>query len=263
MKRYSFIFFFCSLLSFAQQEVDILTRDSITLKADRFVGIDSFGALYYITNNVLFKKTDKKTYNYNNFQLGKIFSVDLLNPLEITVFYQDFNTVVQLDNTLNEVKKIDFNTIRNFRNVQYARTGIDKQFWIFNLDNHQLELFDYQTEKVQTLNQPIKEDVIAMTSNYNFCWLLTKSKVYQFNFYGSLLTTLPNEGYIEIEQHNGNLLLQKDNELWYWQKNTSQPKKAHIIEKPFLQLHHSDGFVYIYRPNFIEKLPLNSAKKQK
>ena len=47
----------------------------------------------------------------------KIKKVDLINPLKVTLFYEEFNTVVLLDNQMNEIQKIDFskNEKRSFQ----------------------------------------------------------------------------------------------------------------------------------------------------
>ncbi len=81
----------------------------IKVVCDVFLGFDNQQNSYTITNNILTKTNQTSTYQYNNLGLGKITKVEIQNPLQIVVFYKNFNTVVLLDNQLNEIKKIDFN----------------------------------------------------------------------------------------------------------------------------------------------------------
>jgi hypothetical protein len=71
------------------------------------LGYDSFG--FIIPLKQYFSKIGtRETFVYQNFSLGKITKVDLQNPLKIVLFYENFNTVVTLDNQLNEIQKSIF-----------------------------------------------------------------------------------------------------------------------------------------------------------
>jgi hypothetical protein len=68
---------------------------------------DSFFLLYPL-KQYFSKIGTRETFVYQNFSLGKITKVDLQNPLKIVLFYENFNTVVTLDNQLNEIQKSQF-----------------------------------------------------------------------------------------------------------------------------------------------------------
>ncbi|WP_340075409.1 hypothetical protein [Leptobacterium sp. I13] len=216
----SIIFFLTTGLLFSQESISLSIKDSLPITADIFIGVDDFNNIYYIKDNIFHKKTASKVFVYNNLQLGAISSVDILNPLDITVFYSDFNTVIKLDNTLNETVQIRFSEIQSFRNVQYVSTAINKSLWIFNTDIQQPELFDYQQKNILSINQPITEDVIAWESNYNFCWALTINTLYQYNIYGSLLQKIALNGFDDLHQSSENLVLKKKNKLFYIKKGS-------------------------------------------
>ena len=78
--------------------------ETLPLAADTFIGIDSYKDIYYIKDQVFYKKNNINTFNFKDFQLGEIYSVDIINPMTIAVYYQDFNTVVLLDNKLSEIE---------------------------------------------------------------------------------------------------------------------------------------------------------------
>ncbi len=244
------------------QEYQVSMVDSLLIDAERFVGVDSFGSSYYIENNVLFKQQGGDYYEYKNVQLGELTSVDLLNPLEITLFYRDFNTVVQLDNTLNEINKVDFNTTQPFRNVLFARTAIDKSLWIYDENTQQLEVFDWQRQRSTPINQPIQEKVIDMVSNYNFCWVLTEDHLYHFNIYGSLLHTWSNEGFMRLTQDNNKLMAFDQDRLVIFNPKTEQPESVLLPKKPIDELQISGETLYIYSQSSLHTFRWQQPNKE-
>lgn len=221
MKPLFYIFFLISTTIFSQESVESILLKTIPFSAERLVDIDNFGTVYYIANNSLYKQTDKETINYSNVQLGNITATNTFNNLKINLFYKNFNTVVILDNRLAEIFKIDFNTQQLYKNVQLVSTGFDNTIWIFNQDLQQLELFDYKTSKTRAAAMPVDSRAIDIASNYNFCSLLTEKSLYIYNYFGSLISKLPNDGFSKIAESNGNLVLKKDNALYYLAKDSS------------------------------------------
>ncbi len=114
------------------------------MDADTFIGIDSYKDIYYIKNQVFYKKNNINTFNFKDFQLGEIYSVDIINPMTIAVYYQDFNTVVLLDNKLSEIERINFNNLSEFINSSQAMIAANNSLWFINMDSQQLELYNYR-----------------------------------------------------------------------------------------------------------------------
>ena len=182
--RYLFVFLSLFLgINSPAQEIQVALIKTIPLKAEAFYGADTFGDLYYSTNSVLYKKTNTKTYQYANLALGNISSVAIYNPLEVVVFYSDFNTVIILDNTLNEIQKLSFLD----KNISLAAKAGKNKLWLFNTDTQLLELYNYKTKVVESTSQP--QSLLApeeIKGNANDAWLKTKNKhLKQFNIYGS------------------------------------------------------------------------------
>lgn len=244
------------------QELQYKAITKVPLHADRFIGVDDFDNLYYISNNVFYKKRKKDSIRYTNLQLGNIGNIDILNPLEITVFYPDFNTVIKLDNTLNEIIKIDFNRVDPFRNIQYVTTANDKNLWTFNADLQQLEIFNYQTRESISINQPLNENIIAQKSNYNFCWLLTGTALLTYNIYGSLLNTFPLKGYDAFSQSGNIFILKKENHLFYVKAYPDTATPLKISDIPVKDFYINANNLYIYDGKNVHHYQLNLSKKQ-
>ena len=208
MRYIIYICFFISGILTGQEVVDAIHKHSVPLKIDQLVAIDNFETAYYITDDVFHKNPkDKAATTYSNFQLVNITSANAFNPLKINLFYQDFNTVIILDNRLAEVFKVDFNTIKPYKSVSHVSTGFDNTLWVFNVDFQQLELYDYKTNQTRFSAIPVQSQVLDLESDYNYCWLLTKNYLYQYNYFGSMISKIKNTGFTELSKSNGNLIL--------------------------------------------------------
>lgn len=148
---------------------------------ERFVGVDKFNNAYGISRNTFYKYNKDKAYQFIDLQLGTLISADIINPLRISLFYHEANTVVILDNRLNEITRINFNTISKFRTVNFASTAGNQSLWIFNVDLQELEIFDYSRTTVVTHTQSLSGTVLQQESSFNFCWLLYEKnlKIYK------------------------------------------------------------------------------------
>lgn len=177
MKLLFKILFLCSfLISFSQENIQ--NNDSIKN--------DFLGATYAIVDqNTFIKKTVKNENTYRNFALGKITSFDILNPFEIVLFYVDFNTVVVLDNHLNEIQVIPFS-----ETILFANKSIANKLWLYNIDRQKLQLFDYKSQTVTLSSQVLTDfEPIKMVSDFNSIKLVGEKKTLVFNQYLSLVDT--------------------------------------------------------------------------
>lgn len=252
MQKLVFLFIISCWLGFSQAQVTAVLKDSVKLKAETIFGADTFNTLYFSSaNNAFNKKATDTIITYTNFQLGKIATANAFNPLKINLFYKDFNTVVVLDNRLAEISKIDFNSATHYKNVSFVSTGFDNTLWLFNQDTQQLELYDYKTKTTKLKTIPIATEVLDLKSNYNHCYLLTKSYLYVYNYFGSLVDKHKNIGYTKLALGKANVVLQKENSLHILQKNATsiEPiKHPKLLINQFLVTNQT---LYLYQDNLL------------
>ncbi|MFB9056940.1 hypothetical protein ACFFU9_09320 [Mariniflexile ostreae] len=221
MKVLKYIIFLIALSVSSQESVSAIFINKTDLINKTIADIDNFGSLYTIDDVVLSKKSpDKNTITYSNVQLSDISSANAFNPLQIHVFYKNFNTAVILDNRLSEVFRIDFNSIQPYRNVAFISTGHDNTLWLLNQDTKQLELYDYKRNATRVTTLPVQGQIIDMTSNYNYCYLLTEKHVLIYNYFGSLITKIDNNGFTSLSESNENVVLKKENALFFLKKDS-------------------------------------------
>ena len=257
MKRLFYLIIFCSFFGFSQESVTAELEETSTIKVQQIFGVDTFGTLYYSDEGASFyKKTTDTIISYANFQLGKITSANTFNPLKINLFYQDFNTVIILDNRLAEITKIDFNTIADYKNVSLVSTGYDNTIWIFNQDLQRLELYDYLNNKTRIKTVPIQSEVIALKSDYNYCYLLTETFIYVYNYSGSLLRKIPNTDIKEMAFSKANLVLKSDNQLYLLTKNSEELKSIKGLDLLINQFLVTNETLYIYNDEKLRRYQL-------
>ena len=252
-------FFFLLVTSVGAQELTL--QNKTALIADHFIGFDSYHHLYYTKNNVLHKEGDLGTFVYQDFQLGPIASVDIINPLNVVVFYAEMNTVVFLDNRLNEKERINFNDLPSFLNISTVTNAGNNKLWVFNTDTQQLELYQYRNQQRTQVSQPFTGKLIAQASNFNSCFLLTENTLRHVNIYGSLLFEIPLEGYTKIVAVNDILLGVKENQLFFLKENTVRPVSTSLVEKPIKDLQLTQEFLYLYDGNILFIFTLTQPKQ--
>jgi hypothetical protein len=241
----------------------------VPLVADRFIGLDNYKNSYFIKDRVINKQGPDGNFLFNDLQLGRITSVDIINPLKVVVFFQDTNTVVLLDNKLNEIQRINFNNLPQFLNVSTATNAGNNSLWLFNVDTQQLELYNYGSKLQTVVSQPFPGKLLSQASNFNYCFTLTERKLRAFNIYGSILNEVPSEGYEKIIQQNENLVALKENSLYYLpdfaRRNDAishETVKLSLTEITIKDLQLTNDFLYIYDGEILHTFKLTLPTKE-
>ena len=256
MKYLNYIICFLSLTVFGQESLVAVFIKTMPFEYQTYIGQDNFGSTYAIDQTTFYKINNGKTLTYSNFQLGNITSANTFNPLKINLFYKNFNTAIILDNRLAEIYKIDFNSRQPYKNVSHISTGYDNTLWVFNQDNQQLELYDYKSNTTRVTTIPIESNALDMKSDYNYCWLLTENYLYTYNYFGTVISKLKNEGYTEIAEDNGNLILKSGNQLFYIAKESEDLLPLKIPELLINRFLLTNETLYIYDGELLHQFQL-------
>lgn len=226
-----------------------------------YVGFDGLGNNYYIKNNVFSKQNETQTWEYKNVALGKITSVDYVNPLKIVVFYEDFNTIITLDNQLNEIQKLNLFEIDNTIFASKIGMASQNQFWIYNALTQQILLFDYLKNTSKSIGNPIAENIKYTQSDFNnFYWIDEINNWYAIDIFGkvTLLANIPPFEKIQIVD-NEKLLFSRDNTLYCLNNKSKTVFEIEIVEKSFRNFYYKDQILAIFTnqqiKNYKIKLP--------
>jgi hypothetical protein len=99
----------------------------------KLVALDYLGKLYVVDHrNILTNYSIERTklYQYANQRSGLISMMDVSNPLEILIFFDDFNKIALLDNTLSEIREVP--TPSNFQDISAIGMANDGNIWVFD-----------------------------------------------------------------------------------------------------------------------------------
>ena len=154
--------------------------------------------------------------------------------------------------------KIDFNSQSNYKNISHISTGSDNTIWLFNQNTQQIELFDYKTNTTRAKTLPIQSAVIDLKSNFNFCWVLTEKQLYMYDYFGNLIKKINNQGFTSIVIDNENVLLKKDNALFYLRKNSEIIIPINLPNLLINQFFVTNETLYIYDNEMLQQFQLKN-----
>ncbi|RZK11001.1 MAG: hypothetical protein EOO46_08420 [Flavobacterium sp.] len=243
-----------AIASFSQEQKLLVSRyETVDLVMDNFVGIDKFGFRYFIKNNILFKQKDRQSLEYKNLSLGKIAKVDLQNPLKLLLFYEDFNTIVTLDNQLNETQRVNFS--ENTMPIIVSATGIASQnrFWIYNSLTQQLGLYDYLKNTLQTLASPFQENLQYYDSDFNyFQWIDEKGNWNICDVFGKIATIGKVDAFERLQFiGDRQLLYSNEGQLHILDLKNDKKYSLENVEKSFQSFYYKDQILSIFTPQGI------------
>jgi hypothetical protein len=242
-----FISFFAS--SFGQDKILVASKkDSTTLIADHFLGYDQFGFYYSIKNNVLSKSKKDESFEYKNISLGKTTKIDIQNPLKIILFYENFNTIILLDNQLSETQKI--NLSENDVPIMATATGIASQnkLWIYNSLTQQIGLLDYLKNTFQTITPAFQGNIKYYQTDFNtFQWIDNNLNWFSCDVFGKI-TNLGRVADFDQAQItiNQSIIFSKGEKLYVQDFKTSTIAPIENVEKSFKNFYYKDQILSIF-----------------
>ena len=236
-----------------QELISSTKQNSIKIECEIFLGFDNQQNKYSIKNNILTKNSETITYQYNNLGLGKITRVDFQNPLQIVVFYKNFNTVVLLDNQLNEIKKIDFNLKSTPVTLEAVALSSQNQIWIYDSISSKIGLYNVNTYAFKWISTMLENPISYYESDYtHFYWTDVNLNLYRISIYGTIEKLGIQTKFDSIQlTKNGNSIYQLENQLYYYDLTSKRSSKIAIDEKIISKFFFGDGILSIFTQNEI------------
>lgn len=240
---------FSFAFSFGQDKTYVATKqDAMVLTVDNFLGYDQFGFYYSIKNNVLSKTKKNESFEYKNIALGKPTKIDIQNPLKIILYYENFNTIILLDNQLNETQKI--NLSENDVPIMASATGIasGNRLWIYNSLTQEIGLFDYLKNIFQSITPSFQGNLKYYESDFNaFQWIDNSLNWYAVDVFGKIKSIGKVADFDQIQVTENQLIIFSKEEKLYVQdikNNTISPIEN--VEKSFKNFYYKDQILSIF-----------------
>jgi hypothetical protein len=187
MKKFFLFLLLLPALLVAQPNLSANHIEDVVITLDDFIGYDQYGSFYYIANNVFVKQTADTKIEYSNVEKGRIARADVTNPLMIVLLYADFNTVVLLDNQLNEITEINFSDTEQQIVVQAVGLAEQNRLWIYDSVTQSIFLFDYARSNFRSLATPLSSGIgYYETTLTDFKWIDEAGSIYSIDIYGDV-----------------------------------------------------------------------------
>lgn len=256
MKRLLFIYFFIfPLVLISQETLKPVLINSIEVKADDFIGRDIYNNFYFTKNNTLVKKNKKTTTEYQNLPLGKLDYVDLSNPLLLVLFYKDFNTIVLLDQQMNETQKISGNEV----GLVFETVGLARQnnLWFFDSVSQKFGLYNLKENTLKFISTYFPTKFKHWHSTYNnFEWINENNELFSINFFGKITTVKKVDDFDKIQIINQSDALVKENESIYF-ITTEKKYEIKTEQKSFKNFCIKDGILSIFTNDKVFNYKIN------
>lgn len=128
-----FIFLIICVHAGAQDTSFVLSKTIRGNFAD--FAVDNLGNIYLLNSDNQLKKigpTGDSLAVYNDVRrYGKVYSMDVTNPLKILLFYKEFGTIVMVDRFLSVVNTIDLRSLNIFQ-AKAVGLAYDNSVWIYD-----------------------------------------------------------------------------------------------------------------------------------
>ncbi len=199
--------------------------DSFPL-AHKYFTTNRFDALYIVSPDDELQKLNAQhevEFRYSNSRLGAISSIDVSNPLATLCFFEDFQTIILLDRTLNPLTEIHL-ADWGFHDVTAVCSSGNNQIWIYDASAMQfVQIAKDRTTPSHTFPTNLHSDASFVISKMlvnkdNLYCLSAKGDLYQLSLIGESLQQILGGKQLTDFQFSGNrlLVLTQQGQIFYY-----------------------------------------------
>jgi hypothetical protein len=243
--------------------------DSLFIPAKAITGdivdfsVDNLSNVYIIYQNGQLKKLNSNGDSLAVFndskRYGKIFSIDVSNPLKVLLYYKDFGTILILDRLLNVRATIDLRRQSQFQ-VKAVGQSYDNNIWIFDELEAKLKkigddgrLIDQSTDFRLIFDSVPSPQIIADQNKQIYLYDSLKG-VYIFDYYGTFKSRIPFIGWSDFSVINKAIVGRDSSILYKYEPGTLKLEQyslpPHMWSAKKIRLTHDA--LYLLHDQFIQ-----------
>ena len=225
--------------------------------------VDNLGNMYLMNNTGQIKKISPAGDSiavFNNVrQYGKLYEMDVTNPLKVLLYYRDFGTIVVLDRFLSTRSTID---LRNQQLYQVNAIGqsYDNNIWVFDELESRLKRVDEEGRVIDQSNDfrlmldsaPSPQFIVDQN---RLVYLYDSVKgVYLFDYYGGFKNRIQLRGWTDFTVIN-NVMYGRDAGMLYRYEPGSLNLQNYPIPaamRDAQKIKITPGYLYVLRNNRLE-----------
>lgn len=244
-----FAFFFL-VTAFAQQLEVAPIAENVS-----HVAVDRVAQLYIQYEDGSLEKRDAasgSSYIFRDGLLGDISQIDVSDPFGTLLYFEEYQTLLLLDRTLNEVARVD---LRNLDQVQQPTVFVrhfNDQLWLYDSWDNRLKLIDQngriilQSDNLRQLLDREESPHSLWVQNNTLFALWPDGSLVTFSFWGQLLSrqSLPTaEGFAWMT--NGLIGWNKE-KAWLWTGKATKAIPVSEEQFPFdFLLNWEEGYLIL------------------
>jgi hypothetical protein len=267
------LLFFASVLSCAMSfaQTDSVFRFTKNIDGDfTYFNVDNLDNIYLLNSNNQLKKLNSNGDSAGVFndvrKYGRLFSIDVTNPLKLLLYYQNFSTIVVLDRFLNIRNVINLRK-QNIFNVKTVATSYDNNIWLFDEGDAKLKKIDDNGEVLtETVDCRLLFDTVPSPTQIidqdGFVNLYDPEKgFYIFDIYGSLKSKTAFLHWKNVEVINKNLYGFSDSVLYQYLPGSLQMKEYKL--SPYftdaIQIKAANSKLYLLSKTGLQQYLINQV----
>ncbi|MBI4946832.1 MAG: hypothetical protein HY840_10590 [Bacteroidetes bacterium] len=221
---------------------------------------DNLGNAYIVAGNIVEKYSPEgnflKSYSDNN--LGKISLLDANNPMKLLLFYEPFQQMIILDNTLTpSTDPIQFQSM-GYNQISLLCSSHNNGTWIYDKQNAELIRFDQSFQKInqrgnvsQQLLTEINPNFLIEKNNRVFLNDSTKG-IFVFDIYGTYNKTIPLKGLYHFQIDNDLIIFFKDGKMNSYNMKTLEEGKISLPELQTLDARTEKEKLYLLKQKSLD-----------
>lgn len=229
--------------------------------------VDNLENLYLVNNTDQLKKINTNGDSagvFNNVRkYGKLFSIDVTNPLKLLLYYKNFATIVVLDRFLTVRNSINLGK-KNIFKVKAIATSYDNNIWLFDEGDSKLKKIDdngnvlLETVDFRNLFDTLPSPVKIIDQD-GFLYLYDPARgFYTFDYYGALKNHIPFKDWSNVEVIGKNFYGFQDSLLYKYEAGSLKLQQYPL--PPFFdkstQIKASNNKVYLLQPDGIHQFSI-------
>jgi hypothetical protein len=246
----------------AQQATDFVLTRVIQADIADFT-VDNLGNIYLLSKDNQLKKLSANGDSLAVFndvrRYGKIWSIDVTNPLKILVYYREFTTILALDRFLNMVNIID---LRNLGILQARAVSLayDNNVWVYDELDAKLKrigddgsLVDQTTDFRQLFDSV--PDPFVIRDQGGLVYLYDPAKgVYAFDHYGGLKQHVALTGWLDFNVIDKSLIGRNRQKFFKYQLGTLdvQEETIPVSYQDAVKISISSSTIYVLKEKSLE-----------
>ncbi|HMO31586.1 MAG TPA: hypothetical protein PKE63_06030 [Lacibacter sp.] len=261
-KIFTIICLLITLLTRGQETVPFRSEGTIGSGLVDF-SVDNLGNYYLLTRDNQLKKHSNRGDSMGVFnevrRYGKLYSLEVTNPLKCLLYYRNFSTIVVLDRFLNTINTVDLRRQQIFQ-VKAIAQSYDNRIWIYDEQNNKLKKVAddgsllMQTVDLRTIFDEVPAPVrIVDQEGYVYAYDPVKG-MYVFDIYGSFKTRISFTGLRDFHVLGKTIYALRDDHLFVYTMGTLEERRVQIPGGPagVQKMAMIPGHLYLLREGRVE-----------